>query len=180
MSEQQLVTAEQLWQTALPKRSELIYGKVVEMTPTGREHGRVTTKVSWKLAEHVEKHDLGEVNAGETGFRLRRDPDLVHAADVSFVAKEHIPADMDKSRYWEVPPDLAVEIVSPNDTKKDILDKVQDYIETGTRLIWLIDPERRTVTVYRAPDNFKILHEDDWLDGADVVPNFRCQVKELL
>jgi Uncharacterized protein conserved in cyanobacteria len=112
-------------------------------------------------------------------IHLRRIPDTVRAPDVSFVAKARIPATGVPKTYWPFAPDLAVEIVSPWDRFADVQTKVAEYLEAGTRLVWVWNPPTRTVFVYRSLRDVQVLGEEDELSGEDVVPGFRCPVKRV-
>lgn len=158
-------------------RYELIDGELVVMVPASGDHGRIASRVESRLRWHVEAHNLGEVFAAETGFRLKRAPDTVMAPDVAFVVRERVPAQI--PGYFEGPPDLAVEIVSPYDTRAEVKKKAWDWLAAGARRVWIVQPRRRTVTVYRSRSDIRLLTEADHLDGEDVVPGFSCPVAEL-
>lgn len=180
MATTQLLTAEDL--EAMPSannRYELIRGELTPMSPTGGRHGKITVKLSTPLAVHASRHGLGDVFGAETGFVLASDPDIVLAPDVAFVATDRIPADDELDRFLRLAPDLAVEVVSPSDTATEVFDKVLTYLDTGVRLVWIIEPRRRTVTVWAADRTGKVLTETDNLDGGDVLPDFRLPVSEI-
>ena len=161
------------------RRLELVKGKLYEMPPAGAGHGSVAMRVGIVLGAYVLRNRLGEVFAAETGFVLRRDPDTVRAPDAAFVAAERIPPEGPPDAYFDLAPDLAVEVVSPGDRAGEIRDKVQDWLRSGTRLVWVIYPSRRSVTVYRSADEVQVLSEDDTLEGGEVVPGFECRVSDL-
>ena len=145
-----LFTAEELLRLpADGRRLELVKGKVYEMAPAGGEHGEVAGTALILLGSHIRNNRLGRVYAAETGFMLARDPDTVRAPDVAFVSTERLPEGRSPRSYPELAPDLAVEVISPNDRMREVLDKVANWLESGTRMVWLIDPIRRTVTVFR-------------------------------
>lgn len=141
-------------------------------------HGSVAMRVGSLLSVHVRANDLGEVFAAETGFILRRNPDTVRAPDASFIAKDRLPEGELPVGYLEIVPDLAVEVVSPNDTTREVWDKVGDWLRAGTRLVWVIDPASRSVTVYRSMDDFQILSEGDELVGGEVIPGFTGNLRD--
>ena len=133
------------------------------------------------LANYVVEHRLGRVYAAETGFRLRRNPDTVRAPDVSFVARSRLQGPVGGPKYFEGAPDLAVEVLSPDDRLREVEQKFAHYFAAGCRLGWLIDPPRDAVTVYRSPGvAVRTLGLDDALDGEDVVPGFTCRVRDAL
>lgn len=113
------------------------------------------------------------------GFLLCRNPDTVRATDVSFVRQERLGEIVDEDIYMPGAPDLAVEVISPNDTATEVEEKVAEWLQYGAQLVWVVNPKRRTGTVYRAPNHITRLSEADALDGADVVPGFSCTVAEV-
>ena len=174
-----LMTAEEL--ERLPDNGthyELVKGELVEMAPSGGEHGGLAVVIVVPLSNHVLSHQLGRVMV-ETGYKLARNPDVVRSPDVSFLRQERIPASGLPRGYIDGPPDLAVEIVSPGDTAEDIEAKVQDYLTYGTRLVWVMQPRTRTVTVYHPDGRARVLRGEDALDGEEVVPSFTLALTEL-
>jgi Uma2 family endonuclease len=137
----------------------------------------VASKIAWRLAQHVEANKLGEVFAAETGFKISTNPDTVRAPDAAFVTRERIEKLGIPKEYWPGAPDLAVEVVSPNDSYVDVEEKVLDWLEAGTRMV-IVVPGKRVVSVYRALQA-KLLTENDVLDGEDVVPGWSVPVKAL-
>ena len=161
-------------------RYELVAGSLVRMTPAGAEHGVVTARVAYVLQEYAFRHGGGVCCGAETGFMLRRAPDVVRAPDAAFVAGERIPTTGVPKSYWPFAPDLAVEVPSPSDRRADLQAKIADYLSAGTRLVWVVEPATRSVLVYRdrAPE-VQVIREDGELAGGDVLPGFRCEVKRL-
>ena len=175
-----LMTAEELF--ARPddgRRCELVEGELIPMTPAGARHGAIAFRIARLLDEFVEAHDLGVGGAAEPGFILRREPDVVRAPDVAFVARTRIPATGIPTSYWPFAPDLAVEVVSPSDRLSDVHTKLADYFSAGTRLVWVVEPETRVVYAYRSLHDVQVIGEDDELDGGDVLPGFRCALSRL-
>ena len=160
-------------------RYELVKGELIKMPPAGNIHGKRTMRLGWRLARHVEANDLGVVFAAETGFRLATDPDTVRAPDVAFVTKTRIEEIGEFEGFWPGAPDLAVEIVSPHDSYTEVEEKVAEYLNAGARAVWVVDPRRRTITVYRSSIDITILTENDTLDGGDIIPGFSCRVAEV-
>jgi Uma2 family endonuclease len=160
-------------------RYELIAGELRRMTPAGGQHGRIAVNVTVSLGQHVRGTGLGAVYAAETGFRLATRPDTVRAPDVAFVRRERVEAIGEVQGYLPGAPDLAVEVVSPGDTYSEVEEKVLDWLAGGARMVLVVDPRRRTVTVYRSREEIRVLAEEDVLDGVDVVPGWRVAVKEL-
>ena len=178
--ETKLMTAEELLE--LPRgrfRYELIKGELKQMSPTGDEHGAVTMELAAPLHRYVKLNKLGKVYAAETGFKLESDPDTVRAPDIAFVKMERLVGAERVKGYRCGAPDLAVEVLSPGNTKREMAEKVKDYFEAGGRLIWIISPKRKTVTVYRSLTDVVTLTEKDSLDGGEVVPGFQIPVAEI-
>ena len=173
------MTMEQFY--ALPDddlRHDLVEGEIWTMSLAGRRHGKIVNELAFHLTTYVRAHNLGEVAAAETGFILARDPDTVLGPDVAFVQTARLPAG-DIEGYWPVAPDLAVEVYSPGDRAGKTARKVQLYLEAGTRLVWVIYPDRRHVVVHSPDQPPETLSEDDLLDGSDVIPGFRLTVGDL-
>ena len=160
-------------------RYELVRGELRRMTPAGNVHGRVAMNIAWHPAQHVRAHDLGTVYAAETGFKLATDPDTVRAPDVAFVSRERIEAVGEVEGYWPGAPDLAVEMLSPNDSHVEVEEKVFDWLEAGTKMVLVVNPRRRSVTLYRSHSDIAILSGADVLDGGDVVPGFQLGLREM-
>ncbi len=174
------MTADELW--ALHDngmRHELVEGELRTMSPAGGPHGYITVELTEPLARFVREHDLGVVFGAETGFRIARDPDTVRAPDIAFVRRDRIPATGIPEGFWPGAPDLAVEVVSPSDTADEIDEKVHQWLTSGTRLVWVVKPRRKTITVYRTPTTPVVLTDTDTLDGEDVVPGFHLRVGDL-
>ncbi len=160
-------------------RTELVRGRLVREPPAGMNHGELAIEVAFRMMGFVRTHDLGKVYAAETGFVLFEDPPTVRAPDVAFVAKSRLPSPEESIRFGRMAPDLAVEVVSPSNTASEILDKVADYLEAGTRLVWVVEPRRLCVTEYRSRTEIRLLQGGDALDGYDVLPGFSVPVAEL-
>lgn len=131
------------------------------------------------LAQHVKVNQLGHVYGAGTGFKLATDPDTVCAPDIAFVSRERLDKVSDPEGYWPGAPDLAVEVLSPGDTVSEVGQKVKEYLEAGARMVWVVSPKMRTVTLYRSLTDIEVLTENDTLDGGDVVPGFSFGVREI-
>jgi Uma2 family endonuclease len=164
-------------------RAELVRGEVELMAPAGFDHGELSGEVFGVLRDHVRRLQIGRVVSAETGFRLAED--IVRAPDAAFVSNERLQEVRERTGQSRFPsflptaPDLAAEVVSPGDRADDINDKIADYFEFGTRLVWFFYPSKRTVHVYTSPTQVRILTECDTLDGGDVLPGFSCPVRDI-
>lgn len=173
------VSADEFAGMSAEGRLELVRGEVVEMAPTGFEHGAIVAKLTTMMNQHAATRRLGKVVAGDVGFQLGRDPDLVRAPDIAFLASDSIPTGLASRRFVEGAPVLAIEVVSPNDRANDIIERVDDYLNAGARLIWVVYPSRQQVVEYNAPGEFLILRCGDTLTGSDILPGFSCPVADI-
>ena len=159
---------------------ELVEGVIIEMPKPKLKHGVVTMRLALRIGIHVEKNDLGLVTAADTGFILERNPhgrDTIRGVDVGFISKPRVPAQLENV-WHEMGPDLAVEVISPNNKANDIHLKVMQLLNAGTRLVWLVYPETRTVVSHTA-DGATTLHENDTLSGGDVLPGFELRIGDI-
>jgi Uma2 family endonuclease len=176
----QLMTAEELFEMPDDNfRYELVKGELRKMSPAGHDHGRIAMEIAVPLAQHVKSNKLGRVYAAETGFKLQGDPDTVRAPDAAFIRQERVEQAGRTKGYWVGAPDLAVEVISPGDTVGEVEEKVQEWLEAGTRMVWVVSPKLRIITVYRSLTDIVILTEKDTLDGGEVVSGFQYPVAEL-
>ena len=160
-------------------RYELVKGELRKMSPSGSEHAVIIGRLTMRLGQHIEANDLGLYFGAEAGFKIASDPDTVRAPDLAFVSRERIPEIGIPKNFWTGAPDLAVEVVSPGDTYSEVEEKVEDWLEAGAQAVWVVNPKRRGVAVYRSMTDVTRLSEDDELSGGEVVPGFRCKVAEI-
>ncbi len=176
----QLVTADELF--LMPRdgfRYELVKGELRKMSPSGSEHVIVIARITVRLGSHIEANNLGFCFGAEGGFKIASDPDTVLAPDVAFVSHERVPESGITKKFWQGAPDLAVEVVSPGDTFNEVEEKVEEWLTAGANAVWVFNPKRRSVFVYRSMTDLTRLAEGDELDGGDVVPGFRCKVADF-
>ena len=153
---------------------EYVKGELVPMTAAAIVHGEIGSNVHFLLTSHVRENKLGRLYIAETSFQLT---DRVVKPDVAFVSTERLSED--KLKGFADAPDLAIEIVSPTDKHYDITERVLAYLNSGTRLVWVIEPIMKTVMVYRSETDFTLLNCEDTLSGEDVVQGFSCPVVAL-
>ncbi|OLP16436.1 hypothetical protein BST81_20865 [Leptolyngbya sp. 'hensonii'] len=166
---------------ALPKdghRYELVDGEVLDIGNSGMEHGGIGSLLGGLLAIYVRQHKLGTVCDSSTAFTLKNGNK--RSPDVSFVSKDQLKGLKRPPRgFFQGSPDLAVEILSPSNTIEEIHDKIVEYFENDSRLVWVIHPDEKYVLVYHSPEPDRFLRSPDCLDGEGVVPGFSMAVSEL-
>jgi len=173
-----LVTAEELERFANDDyRYELVEGRVVRMSPVGFEHGRIVMRLGSLLVRHAQERSLGAV-VTEVGFKLASNPDTVRGPDLAFIRRSRIPP-QEVRGFWNGPPDLVAEILSPDDRAPEIRAKVEDYLARGVSAIIVVDPDDRTVTTYRPSTSAVTLRDNDMLELGDVVSGFRCSLRDI-
>ena len=164
---------------AMPKDGniyELVDGEI-RMSPAGDRHSALAMALGARLYAFVKEHRLGHVMGADAGYRLPGGN--VRSPDASFVAAGRFPGDQPAVDWGDLAPDLAVEILSPRDRPRYVLDKIGEYLAAGVRLVWVIDPETRRATIHRSLTEARTIDEHGFLDGEDVVPGFRCRLGEV-
>lgn len=149
------------------------------MPPAGGRHGQIALRIGRLLGNFVEQGALGETVAAETGFLIARDPDTIHAPDVAFISKDHLPHRELAQGFVDVIPDLVVEVMSLSDTAPQVQAKVEDWLSAGIRLVWVVYPNTRSVVVYNAHREARVLAANETLTGEPVLPGFTCNISEL-
>lgn len=150
---------------------EYVKGELVPMPAPSVEHGLITMNVLRQLDAYVHENQLGIVVCAETGFKVG---ERVLKPDIAFTAASRIPEDLGKT--FPAPPGLAVEVMSPSDASQRAVQKAFSYLEAGTRIVWILEPESKTVTVYRSETDIKLLTRDNTITGEDVIEGFSCPV----
>jgi Uma2 family endonuclease len=178
MPETRVITDEELLQ--LPKdgnKYEVVDGEL-RMSPAGWLHERIVGRLLIRLGSFVEERRLGDVLPSNALFVLpsgnRRGP------DISFLVAGRLAAVPPEKPFPALAPDLVVEVLSPGDSTRAILDKVGEYLQGGVRLVWVIDPRTREAAVHRSLTDVEVVREDGTLDGGGVVPGFRVPLADLL
>jgi Uma2 family endonuclease len=148
----------------------------MKMSPAGFLHGAVVARFTARLEQYVSQHNLGNVTGAETGYLLEQDPDTVRAPDIGFVSRERIEQTGLPRTFYPGAPDLAVEVVSPNDTAAEVDDEARAWLAAGTRLVWNVQPITRVVEIYRPGRDIEVLTTADSITGEDVIAGFTCPV----
>lgn len=173
-----ITTASQLWEAGDIGRCELVRGELIMLSLSGFEHGRVVGWLTGLLAAFVEREGVGVVVGPETGFWISRNPDSVRAPDLGYVRRERVPEGGERG-FFEGAPDLAVEVLSPSDGASEVMGKVRQWLEAGCAVVWVVDPENHTISIYSADGHADVLDMSDQLTGGDVLPGFEVAVSEV-
>lgn len=174
-----IITPEQLAAMPNDKDFELVDGHLSELN-MGNKSSWVAFELAVRLREWVRANRLGWVFASDTGYRLDpQRPNLVRKPDVSFVRFGRLPNEEPADTYDQLAPDLVAESISPNDTFLEVEEKIEEYLAVGVRLVWIINPDLRTLKIYRLDGTTGLLRNGDVIDGENVVPGFRCQLAEI-
>jgi Uma2 family endonuclease len=176
-----LLTAEQFLEQVGDGPYELVRGEVVDVPPfTLHLPATVCANVSAVLGQYGKQTGFGYALSNDFPVLTGRDPDTVRGADVGFYSQARLPFDASNPSLPAVPPDPVVEVYSPSNRRSEILGKVHEYLNVGVQMVWVVHPERRTVTIYRPGDPTPVLLSDrDVLEGLPELPGFRCPVAEL-
>jgi len=172
-----LVTAQHLWEMGSDARFELVRGELVPMSPVNRDHGSIVLLLASWLVPFVKQQKLGWFGT-ERGFILAHDPDVVRAPDVYFLAR-HRESPGKGLGFYDGAPDLAVEVLSPSDTASEVQVKVQEYLTTGSRLVWVVDPRSETVATHHPSGEGRVYSGDQDVTGEDVLPGFSFRCRDL-
>jgi Uma2 family endonuclease len=173
------ITPEKLLEMIDGPRYELIDGKLKEH-PMGAESSLVAANAISLLRQYVRAGKLGKVFSSDCGYQAFPDkPKQVRLPDASFIARGRLPDEKTPKGHVRIAPDLAIEVVSPNDTAEEVEARRIDFLSAGTKVFWVLYPESRTVHVFRHDGSSAVLKETDELKGDDVLPGFQCKVAEL-
>jgi Uma2 family endonuclease len=181
MSTTTVVSADELLHLPMGRgqRYELVLGKLRVMSAAGWQHGMIVANVQYLLGAYIHTHRSGRGFGAETGFILTRNPDTVRAPDFAFIAREHLPTTDPADAYWPGAPDLAVEVLSPDDRKVEVAEKVEAWLSAGCAVVWVIDPRKQTVAIHQSPTDSQVLSAEDTVTGDPLLPGFTCAVKEF-
>lgn len=177
------VTAAELLAMPNEKDFELVNGELVERN-MGWESEFIGSNLHVLLGMFCRQHNCGWVNGSNAGYQCYEqafpdDAERVRKPDVSFLSVDRLPSDAVPTAYCELAPDLAIEVISPNDRYHEVEEKVDEYLQAGVRLVWVVDPKKKTIRIHRANGTIQDLHLTDELSGEDVIVGFRCPVSEV-
>ena len=180
---EQTMTAEEFFEwVQLPanrgRSFELNHGEVVEMPPPGKYHGFVCGNVAGILRNYAIASRKGYVCTNDAGVIVGRDPDSVRGPDVTFYIDDETADNMER-QYAESPPVLAVEVVSPHDRINEIMSRVTQLVARGVKVVWVVDPEARDVSVCRTGQEPQLVQATEHIGGGTELPDFRCTVAEF-
>lgn len=161
------------------QKAELVRGELRLMSTPEIVHGAVATDLVVSLALYVRQHALGHVFGDNISYELTQLPRTVRVPDASFVRADRVPPDGLKGRLFRFAPDLAIEVLSPSERGARLQEKLYDYAAAGTPMVWVVDPDERTVTVIAADAPTRVLHEGETLDGGSVLPGFACALADI-
>jgi Uma2 family endonuclease len=173
----EIMTGDQLFSLDIGS-GELIEGVFIEMPPPGFWQGIVENRVGKIISNFVDQHKLGYVMVGEAGVYTHRNPDTVRGVDVAFISHERM-AQVKSESYLDVAPELIVEILSPGDRWDEVNDKLAEYFAIGVQMVWVADPKRKQIHLYRALTEVEILTAEDDISGGEVLSGFSVGVAEL-
>lgn len=157
---------------------ELSRGLLVREPRPGARHGAIVLNVVQELNPFVREHGLGRVVI-EAGFLLTVDPPTVRGPDVAFISAARLPDGPLPDGFWSLAPDLAVEVVSPSNSAGNMQEKVLQYLDAGSREVWVVQPNTRTIEVWRPGVGMRVVRDDGTLDGGDIIPGLRLAVADL-
>ena len=155
---------------------EIVNGIPEEKPMAGARHGNVIARLITRLSNYVEPRDLGEVYSPDTTFIVGHNQRL---PDIGFVFANRIPEEGQPAGMWEIPPDLAVEVISPNDVYVKVTRKVDEYLDAGVKQVWLVAPDRKSIMIYRSPFDVTVFQDDMELVSEDLFPGFHCNLREI-
>jgi Uma2 family endonuclease len=181
VAQPKLMTAEEFMAADLGEgRFELVRGEAVEVPPAMPEHGRTCANALFVLETYGRQSGFGYALSNDTAVVTERGPDTVRGADVCFYSHARWPRSQLGNTLPPVPPDVAVEVVSPGDRRGEIHRKIGEYLDAGVLLIWVVYPKRRRVAVYRHDEEEPtVFKEDEFLENFPELPGFRCPVSDF-
>lgn len=153
---------------------ELVDGEIL-VSPAGMRHSEIALRIGALIWEFLRTHPVGRVYSENVGIQFPSGN--VRSPDVTFVRNEKLPDGQSPDTYGKVIPDLAVEVLSPNDRMREVGRKIGEFFENGVPLVWLVDPAQQTVTIYRSLSNAEQRTVNDTIDAEPVLPGFSVPVR---
>jgi Uma2 family endonuclease len=175
---ERLMTAAEFAELNDDRRTELVRGRIVEMTPPKPTHGKIVFNIARIVGGFIFEHDLGHW-FGKSGVITEHDPDSVCAPDAVFTSYARVPQDADDNQYVAVAPEIVFEVFSPTDRWVDVPDKVAEYLRPGTNVVCVVVPSTRSIQLHRADGDPVTLDESDTLELPEILPGFHCQVADF-
>ncbi len=178
VAERKLVTADDVWQMGEDAHVEVIRGELREVAAAGGRHGRVGGQFSGYLSVYGEHGRKGCVLTSETGLVVEQTPTMLLVPDLVYFRIDHLPAGGIPIWFLETPPDALLEVLSPSQRFSELVEKAGVYLRFGVPLVWLANPDEKTITAFYQ-DHVRVYHSGDVLDGGDVLPGFSVAVDDL-
>lgn len=147
-----------------------------EAKMAGAKHGEICAQITGELFSYLKRNKTGRLYSSNTTFQIGGNERM---PDVAFVTSARIPADGAPTSKWEIPPDLAIEVISPNDVWEKVNDKVREYFAAGVQQVWLVSQKAEEVTVYDSPTQIRVVTAAEDLTSETLLPGFRCHVADL-
>jgi Uma2 family endonuclease len=179
IAERKLLTADDVWQMGEDAHVEVVRGEVREMPAAGGRHGGIGGEFAGELWLYGRETGSGRVFTSETGIVVSKSPTTLLVPDLLFVKFERLPDPAAMIRFFEIPPDVVLEILSPSQRFADLIEKAAMYLKFGVPLVWLVDPDRKAITALTGDGVVRVYHSGDTLDGGDVLPGFSVPVDRL-
>ncbi len=173
-----LITGEEFFAMGDLGCTELVEGRIVQHMPTGRPHSRIEAVIAMFLGMWNRQSKRGEVHVGETGVFTSRNPDTVRGMDVAFISHERL-ASANESGFFTVAPELIVEVMSPNDSWRDVQKKLAEYFAIDAQMVWIVEPKSEQIYMYRSLTDLQIFAKSDTLTCEDVLPEFSLALHEI-
>jgi len=158
------------------RKYELVDGEIV-VSPAGMNHAEIVMKISHIIATYLDDHPIGKVYGDNVGLIFPNGN--LRSPDVSFVRIEKLPDGKSPVTFGKFVPDLAVEVLSPGDRPRLIADRIGEFLECGVQIVWLVDPQDQTVTVYHSLSNIQQLTAQDTISAEPILPGFTCLVSRI-
>jgi Uma2 family endonuclease len=174
-----ITTAAQLWHHAHELgRCELIRGELISMSPASPRHGRIAFLLSTPVGTYLDEYPVGDAYGAETGFQIASNPDSVRAADLSFVLADR-GLNEEQGGFFRGAPDLVAEVLSPSNRRTDMEAKVSEWLAAGCQVVWVVDPDRRTVGIFEPGKGPVTLRMGDTLTCPTLFPGFEVPVAKI-